>query len=68
MTLLETITILLLTTQPFGHIPFSVAVLTSDTVAVTLLFKKPIEVVFDRNMEITIVDHQEVTCEPDINI
>jgi len=65
MTLLETITILFLTTQPFGQIPFSAASLTSDTVEVTLLYEKPVQLVFDRNMDIIEVNHQEITCEHD---
>ena len=66
MTLLETITILFLTTQPFGQIPFSVTLIDPAHAEVELLLQPPVQLVFDQNLTIVEVNHKQPTCEKDI--
>ena len=66
MTLLETITVLLLSTQPFGQIPFSVTLIDPVHAEVELLLQPPVQLVFDQNLTIVEVNHKQPTCEKDI--
>jgi len=66
MTLVETLIVLLMATQPFGGIPFTVSAVGTDKIQVELMQEPPVQMVFNDQLEIIEVNHKERRCEKDI--
>jgi len=66
MALVEALTLLLLSTQPFGPVPFSVAPLGDNKAEVEVLRDPVVQLVFNDKFEIIEINHVEETCERDI--
>jgi hypothetical protein len=67
MTLVELVTLFLLTTQPFGGIPFT-ATASDDQVSVVILKEPPIQLMFNSDLEVTEANHVKIECTPDTEI
>jgi len=66
MTLVETLIVLLMATQPFGGIPFTVSAIGTDKAQVELMREPPVQMVFNDQLEIIEINHTQPTCKKDI--
>ena len=65
MSLVETVTSLLLTIQPFGGVTFDAVAQGADTVIVTLHTNPRTVLQFDQDLEFTVIEGETMTCEPE---
>ena len=68
MTLLEMILPLLLTSQPFGPLPFTVAQVDSSHLQIELLSDPPQTLLINEELEVLQINGIEQTCSPEEEI
>lgn len=66
MNLAETILYVLLASQPFGNVPFTVTAHGGDQVKIEVLSTQPVTIILDNQMEVVeMINHIQDVCNQD---
>jgi len=68
MSLLHAVLLALLSAQPFGNIPFTLAEVDENHIEITLLQETPTVLLINDKMELLEINHEVVECTGDVEI